>query len=129
MQVIDTKRAADLVGTDIELAGVAALVIGAVLAFILFIGALAHRRDASVAYRGLRRDLGKAILIGLELLVAADIIRSVAIAPSFSSIGVLGMIVVIRTFLSWSLDVEVNGRWPWQGSRSADDATAQSMNV
>jgi uncharacterized membrane protein len=66
--------------------------------------------------------MGKATLIGLELLVAADIIRSVAIAPSFATVGVLGMIIVIRTFLSWALEVEVNERWPWQGSPSSNDA-------
>jgi uncharacterized membrane protein len=76
----------------------------------------------SVAYHDLRRDLGKAILVGLELLVAADIIRSVALDPTFATICVLGLIVVVRTFLSWSLELEVNGRWPWQSSRSPNDA-------
>ena len=75
-----------------------------------------------MAYHDLRRDLGKAILVGLELLVAADIIRSVAIDPTFATVGVLGLIVLIRTFLSWSLEVEVNGRWLWQSSRSPNDA-------
>jgi len=58
----------------------------------------------------------------LEVLVAADIIRSVALTPSFESVGVLAMIVVIRTFLSWSLELEINGRWPWQKLPSSDDA-------
>jgi uncharacterized membrane protein len=98
------------------------LVIGAVLAFGMYIKALARRSDVSVAYHDLRRDLGKAILVGLELLVAADIIRSVALDPTFATIGVLGLIVVVRTFLSWSLELEVNGRWPWQSSRSPNDA-------
>jgi uncharacterized membrane protein len=98
------------------------LAIGAVLAFVLFIKALFTKRDAAGAYRSLRRSLGKAILLGLELLVAADIIRSVALAPSFVTVGVLAVIVVIRTFLSWSLELEINGRWPWQGLPSSSDA-------
>ena len=117
---MDPKQLADLVGTGIELAGIAALIIGATLTFAKYVKHLIQGGDTSVAYRDLRRGLGKAILLGLELLVAADIIRSVAIAPSFATIGVLGMIVVIRTFLSWSLELEINGSWPWQGSRSSD---------
>jgi hypothetical protein len=60
-----------------------------------------------------------------ELLVAADIIRSVAVDPTFMSIGVLGLIVLIRTFLSWSLEVEINGSWPWQRARSGSDTPAE----
>ena len=65
-------------------------------------------------YSRFRRVLGRAILIGLELLVAADIIRTVAVTPTIESVSVLGLIVLIRTFLSWSLEVEISGRWPWQ---------------
>ena len=118
---MDFKYVADLVSASFECVGVAVLVIGAVLAFGMYIKALARRSDASVAYHDLRRDLGKAILVGLELLVAADIIRSVALDPTFATIGVLGLIVVVRTFLSWSRELEVNGRWPWQSSRSPND--------
>ena len=119
---MDFKHAADLVSASFDFVGVVVLVIGTVLAFGMYIKTLARRSDASVAYRDLRRDLGKAILVGLELLVAADIIRSVALDPTFVTIGVLGLIVVVRTFLSWSLELEVNGRWPWQSSRSPNDA-------
>jgi uncharacterized membrane protein len=111
-----TEHVAALVSAGIDLAGIAALVIGAVLAFVVSGQILVATKDASMAFRGLRRSLGKAILVGLELLVAADIIRSVAIAPSFATVGVLGLIVVIRTFLSWSLELEISGRWPWQGA-------------
>lgn len=65
-------------------------------------------------YRALRANLGRAILLGLEFLVAADIIGTVAIEPSFRSLGVLALIVAIRTFLSFSLELEISGRWPWQ---------------
>jgi len=111
------KQAADVVGTGFQVVGIAVLVIGALLAFALYLKAV-RRRETPTAYSGFRRDLGKAILVGLELLVAADIISSVAINPSFATVSVLGLIVLIRTFLSWSLEVEVNGRWPWQSSRS-----------
>ena len=115
------KYLSELVGAGFQLAGIVALVCGAVLTFILYIRILSHRGDASAAYRDFRRNLGKAILLGLELLVAADIIRSVALDPTFATIGVLGMIVVIRTFLSWSLEVEINGKWPWQKARASND--------
>jgi len=116
-----TEHVATLVSTGLDLAGIAALVIGAVLAFLFAGKILVGTKDAAAAYRGLRRNLGKAILVGLELLVAADIIRSVAIAPSFATVGVLGIVVVIRTFLSWSLQLEVSGRWPWQEAPAATE--------
>jgi uncharacterized membrane protein len=117
---MDFKQAADVVGTSFQVVGIAVLVIGALLAFVLYLKA-PRRRDTPTAYTDLRRDLGKAILVGLELLVAADIISSVATNPTFATVGVLGLIVLIRTFLSWSLEVEVNGRWPWQSSRSPNE--------
>jgi uncharacterized membrane protein len=117
---MDFKQAADVVGTGFQVVGIAVLVIGALLAFVVYLKA-SRRRDTPTAYSDLRRDLGKAILVGLELLVAADIISSVAINPTFATVGVLGLIVLIRTFLSWSLEVEVNGRWPWQSSRSPNE--------
>ncbi len=117
---MDFKQAADVVGTGFQVVGIAVLVIGAILASVVYLKA-PRRRDTPTAYSDLRRDLGKAILVGLELLVAADIISSVAINPTFATVGVLGLIVLIRTFLSWSLEVEVNGRWPWQSSRSPNE--------
>ena len=70
-------------------------------------------------YRSYRQLLGRSILLGLELLVAADIIRTVAVTPTFVSVGVLAVIVLIRTFLSFSLELEITGRWPWQKEPSA----------
>jgi uncharacterized membrane protein len=67
------------------------------------------------AYRIVRTVFGRSILLGLEFLVAADIIRTVAVQPSVTNVAVLGLIVLIRTFLSFSLEVEIDGRWPWQG--------------
>ncbi len=68
-------------------------------------------------YHRYRQDVGRAILLGLEFLVAGDIISTVAVSPTFTSVGVLAGIVAIRTFLSFSLEVELEGRWPWQRAR------------
>ncbi|SIR64890.1 Protein of unknown function [Microbacterium sp. RURRCA19A] len=79
------------------------------------------RREPDV-YSRFRRFLGRSILLGLELLVAADIIRTVAVTPTLASVGVLAAIVLIRTFLSWSLELEITGRWPWQKAAAVDSA-------
>lgn len=105
----------ELVGKVIEAGGVGVILTGALVAsFIALRDALRKRPDVYVRFR---RHLGRSILLGLELLVAADIIRTVAITPTLKSIGVLAGIVVIRTFLSWSLELEMSGRWPWQKNR------------
>ncbi len=70
-------------------------------------------------YAAYRQNLGRAILLGLELLVAGDIIRTVAVAPTLDNVAVLGVIVLIRTVLSFSLELEINGRWPWQAKSAA----------
>jgi len=114
---MDIKYTIELIGSAFELAGVAVLVIGSVLAFVRSIVSLIRLRDGPAAYRHLRLYLGRSIVVGLELLIAADIVRSVAIDPTFTSVGVLALIVLVRTFLSWSLEVEINGEWPWQRSR------------
>ncbi|HET8853254.1 MAG TPA: DUF1622 domain-containing protein [Ktedonobacteraceae bacterium] len=111
---MDFKRVLDLFGIGFELAGVAVLVIGVLQALVTYLIAFFRQRDAPIAFHDLRQKVGKSILLGLELLVAADIIRSVAIDPTFASVGVLGLIVAVRTFLSWSLEVEINEKWPWQ---------------
>jgi uncharacterized membrane protein len=114
----------EIVGKVIDGAGVAAIVIGA-----LFAGAnalsRAIRRQHPV-YTQFRRLLGRAILLGLELLVAADIIRTVAVTPTLESVAVLGAIVLIRTFLSFSLELEITGRWPWQKAPAAAPASGQA---
>ena len=114
---MDIKHTIELIGSAFELAGVAVLVIGSLIAFVRSIVSLIRFRDGPAAYRHLRLYLGRSIVVGLELLIAADIVRSVAIDPTFTSVGVLALIVLVRTFLSWSLEVEINGEWPWQRSR------------
>ena len=126
---MDFKHVLDLFGMGFELAGVAVLVIGALLAFVTYLIAFFRQRDALIAFHDLRQKVGKSILLGLELLVAADIIRSVAIDPTFASVGVLGVIVAVRTFLSWSLEVEINGKWPWQNVQGLKNAQADSEDI
>ena len=99
-------------GRAIDAAGVVVIVVGALAASALALDR-ARRRQAG-NYRRYRQQLGRSILLGLELLVAADIIRTVAVAPTLESVAVLAGIVVIRTFLSFSLELEITGRWPWQ---------------
>jgi uncharacterized membrane protein len=96
----------------VEIVGVALILVGAASATVRF---LVQWRVVGLpdAYREYRQHLGRAILLGLEFLVAGDIINTVAVDPTFRSIGVLAGIVVIRTFLSFSLEVEIEGRWPW----------------
>lgn len=106
----------------IEVAGVAVIVIGAVLATATYLRARLGNGSTDGAFRAYRSDLGKAILLGLEFLVAADIINTVAVDPTLDGLAVLAGIVLIRTFLSFSLEVEIEGKWPWQRARAAPDA-------
>ncbi|TJY70358.1 DUF1622 domain-containing protein [Arthrobacter sp. CAU 1506] len=103
----------EAVGRVMDAAGVAAIVAGAIMAALIAVPRLVRRRAG--VYEQFRRFLGRSILLGLELLVAADIIRTVAISPTLESVAVLAAIVLIRTFLSWSLELEITGKWPWQG--------------
>jgi uncharacterized membrane protein len=100
------------VGQVIDGVGVAAIVVGATVALI--VAALRFRRGEPDVYTQFRQWLGRSILLGLELLVAADIIRTVAVKPTLISVAILAAIVLIRTFLSFSLEVEITGQWPWQ---------------
>lgn len=104
-------------GRVVELVGVFVLIVGAVLASTRFIAQLLKRSPFQASYHELRADLGRAILLGLEFLVIADIIGTVAVEPTLQNLGVLAVIVVIRTLLSFVLELEVSGRWPWQKRR------------
>jgi uncharacterized membrane protein len=111
---MDIRGAVEAVGLAVDVLGVAVIVAAAALAGAGFARRIRRDGPGDEAYRELRQSIGRGVLIGLELLVAGDIIRTVAIAPSFSSVGVLAIIVAIRTFLSFTLQVELTGRWPWQ---------------
>lgn len=104
---------AEMVGLLFDGVGVLVIVLGTVVATVRL--AAYRRRDAD-PYRQFRQDIGRGILLGLEFLVAADIIRTVAVTPTLQGVLVLGLIVLIRTFLSTALQVELEGRWPWQRS-------------
>jgi uncharacterized membrane protein len=108
----------EFVGKAVDVAGVAVVVAGIVLATVLLLRRWTGEGDRNLLYREYRQTIGKAILLGLEFLVAADIIRTVAVSPSFRGAGVLALIVLIRTFLSMALQLELEGRWPWQGPRT-----------
>jgi uncharacterized membrane protein len=112
---VDVEEVISRVGLVVEAAGVAVMVLGLAGALALYLKGLAGRRDdPQELYRRTRVSAGRSILLGLELLVAGDIIRTVAVTPSFRSVGVLAAIVAIRTFLSFTLEMEISGRWPWQ---------------
>ncbi len=111
---MEPREAIETAGWIVDVLGVAVLCAGIALAFGIFVRELLRRTLFPDAYRALRRSLGRAILVGLEILVAADIIRTVAVEPTMDSVVVLGAIVLIRTFLSFSLEVELEGRWPWR---------------
>ena len=98
----------------IEITGVAIIASGAFGTLLLFLYRFATGFDREKAITRLRASLGRAILLGLEFLVAADIINTVAVEPTVESVIVLAGIVAIRTFLSFSLETEIEGRWPWQ---------------
>jgi uncharacterized membrane protein len=113
----DFESIAHVIIRAFEIAGIAVIVFGAIVATIVFLRRALDRGEFEAAYHRYRSHLGRAILLGLELMVAADIINTVAVEPTFRTLGVLGLIVIIRTFLSFSLEVEINGHWPWQESR------------
>ena len=100
----------------LEAVGVAVIVLGAVYA--LYRSFTSHPSANGDRYQEFRQTLGRAILLGLELLVAADIIGTVAVEPTLQNVLILALIVLIRTFLSISLTVEIENRWPWQKEAS-----------
>ncbi len=114
----------DGIGRAVDSVGVLVIVIGAIFAT----GRFFFRRSAqgNKSYRVYRQDLGRAILLGLEFLIAGDIIRTVVVAPTLVNIVILGLIVLIRTFLSMALQLEVEGRWPWH--RTEESGMNRSQN-
>jgi uncharacterized membrane protein len=99
------------------------IIVGAVLyssaRFFYFL--IANKRHTTDHYREYKHSLGKSLLLGLEILVAADVVRTVALEPTLINVAALGLLVMIRTFLSWSLVVEIEGRWPWQAKKTVQE--------
>src|SRR4029453_12749966 len=106
----------ELTGRVLDGVGVCVIVFGTVIASVR---AARTRISGTHRYRTYRQDLGHAILLGLEFLIAGDIIRTVGVAPTLENVFILALIVVIRTFLSIALQLEVEGRWPWQRTAGA----------
>ncbi len=107
----------------VEGVGAGIMVVGALVAFLRF--AQHVRGGTERAYQQLREGVGRVILLGLEVLIIADIIRTIVVEPSLESVAVLGIIVVIRIVLSFSLEVEIDGVWPWRRSRATSERDSE----
>ncbi|MFQ5794706.1 MAG: DUF1622 domain-containing protein [Candidatus Bipolaricaulia bacterium] len=112
-------RVANRVATGIEAAGIAIIIGGAIAVTGVFFRQLLRERALGEPYHQYRANLGRVILLSLEFLVAADIVGTVAVDPTFQNLGVLGLIVLIRTALSFALEVEISGHWPWKQSEGS----------
>ena len=102
-----------MVAVGIESIAIGIIVVGAITTTVLFVVRIIKEGTLDDCYRRFRSDFGKAILLGLEFLIASDIVGTVAVGPTFQDLGILALLVVIRTFLSFSLELEITGRWPW----------------
>jgi uncharacterized membrane protein len=111
----------------IELIGIAVLLIGGLIASLTFLRGW-WSAGLSDSYQRFRANLGRAILLGLEILIAADIIGTVAVEPTLENLAVLGLIVLIRTFLSFALEIEINGRFPWRRKPGGDPHAPPEVN-
>ncbi len=116
-------RVAETIANLIELAAVLAITIAVIAAVV---GALRTRirSDWATAFQTFKGYMGLGLLIGLDLLIAGDIIKTVTLEPTFENAAVLGVLVLIRTFLSWTIVLEVDGRWPWQPKPAGSDGDA-----
>mgnify|MGYP000911807445 CR=1 FL=1 len=101
------------VAKAVEAVGVAIMVLGGLAALLAYLAAIIDKDRRADAYPQLRERLARAILLGLEVLIIGDIVRTIVVAPTMESVAVLGIIVVIRIVLSFALEVEVEGTWPW----------------
>ncbi|WP_442498919.1 DUF1622 domain-containing protein [Methylobacter sp. sgz302048] len=108
------KRIGEWCTAIIETTGVVLIAVLALYTLVFAAFRLYNHADAEEVFRDTRQRLGRGILLGLELFIAADVIHSAVVEVNFETVGVLAIIIVIRTFLSFSLEVELNGRWPWQ---------------
>jgi uncharacterized membrane protein len=107
--------------TGMELLAVAIIVLVILFATVSYVLRILARQVDMTTYTDFRHRVGRALLLGLEILVAADIIRTVVLEPTLNNVVVLGLLVLIRTFLSWSLVLEIEERWPWQPRSGTKD--------
>ncbi len=108
----------------IDLAGVAIIAAGIVIGLALGLRDRLRSQDACAVYQASRQRIGRAIVLGLEILVASDIIHTVAIEPTLLNAGVLAILIVVRTFINWTLVLDLEERWPWQSKSAARGAVA-----
>ena len=106
----------EYIGLFIDLLGALVIAVGIVWGLAGWVLDRAKRADSCQIYQNCRQRIGRAIVLGLEILVASDIIHTVAIEPTFINAGVLALLIVVRTFISWSLILDLEARWPWQPS-------------
>jgi uncharacterized membrane protein len=111
---MDYSTIVTLISRILEVVGIAIIVIGSLFASIHALLYLDHDKSLHTAYRELKQNIARSILLGLEFFIAGDIIQSVSLSPSFTTVGVLAVVVLIRTFLSWELTMEIDGKLPWQ---------------
>ena len=115
---MDYKELISIAGYGIETIGVLIIIAGSVVSSFHFL--LNFRKESDeAAYDILRRQLGRSIILGLEFLIAGDIIRTVIVADTLTNVAILGLIILIRTFLGITLHLEVEGRWPWQTAKQS----------
>jgi uncharacterized membrane protein len=117
----DTRRWIELCALAIEAMAVLVILVAVVFGTARFL--LHLQRGIEDAYKQFKGHLARALLLGLEFLVAADIVRTVALEPTLGNVAILAVLVVVRTFLSWSLVVEIEGRWPWQSGERVRQET------
>ncbi len=113
---MDFKEIISIAGYGIEAIGVLVIIVGSAISSFRFLSEF-WKQPEGVAYRVFRRQLGRSIILGLEFLIAGDIIRTVVVADTLVNVAILGLIILIRTFLSVTLHLEVEGRWPWQQAK------------
>ena len=114
----------EVVGEIFDVFGVGVIVIGIVVATILFLRAIFKHISPVDAIDTFKVRIGRAMLLGLEVLIAADIVKTVAVSVTIANMAALGILVLVRTFLGWTLELEIEGRWPWQATTDVIDPQA-----
>ena len=113
--IVTIRTAIEWAALGIEMLGALVIVVG-VLRVAITRGTVGFllKVDEPGAYESYKHQIGRSLLLGLEFLVAGDVVRTVALEPTLNNVAVLGLLVLVRTFLAWTLAVEIEGRWPWQ---------------
>ncbi|MGH9272594.1 MAG: DUF1622 domain-containing protein [Ilumatobacteraceae bacterium] len=122
---MDYEQTIEDVVRVVEAVGAAIMVVGGLIALAASVPSLLRAADRSGAYTQLRRNLGRVILVGLEVLIIGDIVRTIVVDPTAEQVLVLGAIVLIRIVLSFALEVEIDGRWPWRQAEQEADAAGR----